>query len=138
MALAAFGLIGLATGSLEGPLALVTPTLIALAAGLVASRLAVPIAGASGRANLRRGRIGPALTAFGLERRPTLRKVVTVVSVAVALTVFAANALVVGDRNWAARAQVADRRPCRDRHRQPQPGRPADHGARHRPDGHGR
>jgi hypothetical protein len=106
VALAAFGLIGLATGSLEGPLALVTPTLIALAAGLVASRLAVPVAGASGRANLRRGRIGPALTAFGLERRPTLRKVVTVVSVAVALTVFAANALVVGDRNWAARAEV--------------------------------
>lgn len=106
VALAAFGLIGLATGSLEGPLALVTPTLVALAAGLVASRLAIPVAGASGRANLRRGRIGPALTAFGLERRPTLRKVVTVVSVAVALTVFAANALVVGDRNWAARAQV--------------------------------
>lgn len=106
VALAAFGLIGLATGSLEGPLALVTPTLIALAAGLVASRLAVPVAAASGRANLRRGRIGPALTAFGLERRPTLRKVVTVVSVAVALTVFAANALVVGDRNWTARAQV--------------------------------
>lgn len=106
VALAAFGLIGLATGSLGGPLALVTPTLIALAAGLVASRLAVPIAAASGRANLRRGRIGPALTAFGLERRPTLRKVVTVVSVAVALTVFAANALVVGDRNWSARAQV--------------------------------
>lgn len=106
VALAAFGLIGLATGSLEGPLALVTPTLVALAAGLVASRLAVPIAGASGRANLRRGRIGPALTAFGLERRPTLRKVVTVVSVAVALTVFAANALVVGDRNWQARAEV--------------------------------
>lgn len=106
VALAVFGLIGLATRSLEGPLALVTPTLIALAAGLVASRLAVPIAAASGRTNLRRGRIGPALTAFGLERRPTLRKVVTVVSVAVALTVFAANALVVGDRNWAARAQV--------------------------------
>ena len=106
VALAAFGLLGLATGSLEGPLALVTPTLIALAAGLVASRLAVPVAGASGRGNLRRGRIGPALTAFGLERRPTLRKVVTVISVAVALTVFAANALVVGDRNWAARAQV--------------------------------
>ena len=106
VALGVFGLVGLATGTLKGPLALVTPTLVALAAGLVASRLAVPVAAASGRANLRRGRIGPALTAFGLERRPTLRKVVTVVSVAVALTVFAANALVVGDRNWAARAQL--------------------------------
>jgi hypothetical protein len=106
VALAVFGLVGLATQSLSGPLALMTPTLVALAAGLVASRMAVPIAGASGRVQLRRGRIGPALTAFGLERRPALRKVVTVVGVAVALTVFAANALVVANRNWTARAQV--------------------------------
>lgn len=106
VALAAFGLVGLSTGSLNGPLALITPTLIALAAGLVASRLAVPLAGASGRANLKRGRIAPALTAFGLERRPAMRKVVTILSVAVALTVFAANALVVADRNWTARAQM--------------------------------
>lgn len=106
VALAAFGVVGLATRSLEGPLALITPTLIALAAGLVVARLVVPVAAASGRANLARGRIGTALTAFGLQRRPGPRKVVTVVSVAVALTVFAANALVVGDRNWTARAEV--------------------------------
>jgi hypothetical protein len=111
VALAAFGLIGLATHSLSGPLALMTPTLVALAAGLVASRLAVPIAGASGRAQLRRGRIGPALTAFGLERRPAMRKVVTVVGVAVALTVFAANALVVANHNWTASAQVSSGAP---------------------------
>jgi hypothetical protein len=106
VALAVFGLVGLATGSLSGPLALMTPTLVALAAGLVASRLAVPIAGANGRAQLRRGRVGPALTAFGLQRRPAMRKVVTVVGVAVALTVFAANALVVANHNWTTRAQV--------------------------------
>ena len=111
VALAAFGLVGLATHSLSGPLALMTPTLVALAAGLVATRLAVPIAGASGRAQLRRGRIGPALTAFGLERRPAMRKVVTVVGVAVALTVFAANALVVGNHNWANSAQVSSGAP---------------------------
>lgn len=106
VALAAFGVVGLATKSLEGPLALITPTLVALAAGLLVARVVVPVAAASGRANLARGRIGTALTAFGLQRRPGPRKVVTVVSVAVALTVFAANALVVGDRNWTARAQV--------------------------------
>lgn len=105
-AVAVFGLIGLATGSLEGPLALATPTLIALAAGLLASRLAVPLAGASGRAALSRGRVGPALTAFGVERRPAMRNVVTVVSVATALTVFATNALAVADRNRAARAEL--------------------------------
>ncbi|WP_270886612.1 FtsX-like permease family protein [Pedococcus sp. 5OH_020] len=106
VALAAFGVIGLGTGSLQGPLALMTPTLVALAAGLVTSRLVVPVVAASGRANVRRGRVGAALTAFGLERRPALRTVVTVVSVAVALTVFAANAVVVGERNWTARAQL--------------------------------
>ncbi|HEY3534989.1 MAG TPA: FtsX-like permease family protein [Pedococcus sp.] len=106
VALAVFGLVGLATHSLSGPLALMTPTLVALAAGLVASRLAIPVAGASGRAQLRRGRVGPALTAFGLQRRPAMRKVDTVVGVAVALTVFAANALVVANHNWTTRARV--------------------------------
>jgi len=106
VALAAFGLVGLATRTLSGPLALLTPTLVALAGGLVTSRLAVPVARGAGRASLSRGRIGPALTAFGLQRRPAMRKVVTVVSVAVALTVFAGNAVVVADRNWTARAQL--------------------------------
>ncbi|GAB3434877.1 hypothetical protein GCM10027517_03440 [Phycicoccus ginsengisoli] len=106
VALAVFGVIGLATGTLEGPLALLTPTLIALAAGLVATRVVVPVAGAAGRRNQQRGRVGHALTAFGLERRAGPRKVVTVVSVAVALTVFAANAVAVGDRNWQARAEM--------------------------------
>ncbi|SES07544.1 FtsX-like permease family protein [Pedococcus cremeus] len=106
VALAAFGIVGLATRTLDGPLALLTPTLIALAAGLVVARLVVPAAAAAGRGFQRRGRIGPALAAYGLERRPGPRKVVTVVSVAVALTVFAANAVAVGDRNWQARAEV--------------------------------
>ncbi|KQU69505.1 FtsX-like permease family protein [Phycicoccus sp. Root101] len=106
VALAVFGIVGLATRTLTGPLALLTPTLVALAGGLVVSRLAVPVARSTGRTSLSRGRIGPALTAFGLQRRPAMRKVVTVVSVAVALTVFAANAVVVANRNWTARAQL--------------------------------
>ena len=79
VALAVFGVVGLATRSLEGPLALATPTLVAVAAGLVASRLAVTVAAAAGRARVRRGQVGPALTALALQRRPSLRKVVTVV-----------------------------------------------------------
>ena len=106
VALAVFGIVGLATRTLTGPLALLTPTLVALAGGLVTSRLAVPVARSTGRTSLSRGRIGPALTAFGLQRRPAMRKVVTVVSVAVALTVFAANAVVVANRNWTSRAQL--------------------------------
>lgn len=106
VALAVFGIIGLATGSLDGPLAMVTPTLIALAAGLVASRLAVPVAGVMARTQLARGQVGPALTGFGLQRRPALRKVVTVVSVATALAVFAANATAVADRNRSSRARL--------------------------------
>jgi putative ABC transport system permease protein len=106
VALAVFGVVGLATRSLEGPLALATPTLVAVAAGLVASRLAATVAGAVGRARVRRGRVGPALTALALQRRPSLRKVVTVVGVATALTVFAANAMFVADRNREARAQL--------------------------------
>ncbi|SDP23728.1 FtsX-like permease family protein [Pedococcus dokdonensis] len=111
VALAVFGVVGLATKSLEGPLALITPTLIALAAGLVVARVTVPVAAAAGRTNLRRGQVGRSLTAFGLQRRSGPRKVITVVSVAVALTVFAANALVVGDRNWSARAEVQNGAP---------------------------
>ncbi|HET6694094.1 MAG TPA: FtsX-like permease family protein, partial [Pedococcus sp.] len=106
VALAVFGVVGLATRSLAGPLALATPTLVAVAAGLVASRLAVTVAAAVGRARVRRGQVGPALTALALQRRPSLRKVVTVVGVATALTVFAANAMFVADRNREARAQL--------------------------------
>ncbi len=105
-ALALAGIAGLATTSDAGPLALVTPTLLSLAAGLVVAHVVVRAAASSGAASVRRGRVGPALTAYQLARRPAVRKVVTIVTVATALAVFAANAVTVADRNRAARAQL--------------------------------
>jgi putative ABC transport system permease protein len=105
-ALATAGLVGLATTSDAGPLALMTPTLLSLAAGLVVAHVLVRAAASTGAANVRRGRVGPALTAYQLARRPAVRKVLTIITVATALAVFAANAVTVADRNREARAQL--------------------------------
>lgn len=105
-ALAVAGLAGLATSSEAGPLALMTPTLLSLAAGLVVAHLVVRAADSSGRRHVRRGRVGPALAAYQLARRPAVRKVLTIITVATALAVFAANAVTVADRNREARAQL--------------------------------
>ena len=105
-ALAAAGLVGLATTSDAGPLALVTPTLLSLAAGLVVAHVVVRAAASAGATHVRRGRVGPALTAYQLARRPAVRKVLTIITVATALAVFAANAVTVADRNREARAQL--------------------------------
>lgn len=105
-ALAVAGLAGLATSSEAGPLALMTPTLLSLAAGLVVAHLVVRAADSSGRRHVRRGRVGPALAEYQLARRPAVRKVLTIITVATALAVFAANAVTVADRNREARAQL--------------------------------
>lgn len=105
-ALAVAGIAGLATTSDAGPLALVTPTLLSLAAGLVVAHVVVRAAASSGAASVRRGRVGAALTAYQLARRPAVRKVLTIITVATALAVFAANAVTVADRNREARAQL--------------------------------
>jgi hypothetical protein len=105
-ALAVAGIAGLATTSDAGPLALMTPTLLSLAAGLVVAHLVVRAAASSGATHVRRGRVGPALTAYQLARRPAVRKVLTIITVATALAVFAANAVTVADRNREARAQL--------------------------------
>ncbi len=112
-ALAVAGLAGLATSSDAGPLALMTPTLLSLAAGLVVAHLVVRAADAAGRAHVRRGRVGPALAAYQLARRPAVRKVLTIITVATALAVFAANAVTVADRNREARAQLEAGAPVR-------------------------
>lgn len=100
------GIVGLATKSMAGPLALLTPTVLSLAVGLLLARLLAVLAARSGEGRLARGKVGSALAAFQLARRPALRKVVTIVTVATALIVFAANAVVVADRNRQARAQL--------------------------------
>ena len=66
-------------------LTLLAPGLLALALGLMASRAAGPIATRVGVHLLRAGRIGPALAALNLARRPAANRLVAVMALAVAL-----------------------------------------------------
>lgn len=104
--LAALGVIGLTTGSLSGPAALATPTLLAIAVGVVAARLVPRIAARRARSAMRRGRVAAALAGHAIGRRPAARRVLVVTTVATALAVFGANAVVVADRNRLARAEL--------------------------------
>ena len=106
VALAVAGIAGLATRTMTGPLALLTPTLASLALGLVLAHVLVPLAAARGRRSLQRGRVAAGLAALSLSRRPALRRILTISTVATALAVFAANAVLVADRNRQARAEL--------------------------------
>ncbi len=57
IAVAVAGLVTLASGNLSGPLALATPTLLALALGLVLAHVLVPLADLAARRLTRRGRV---------------------------------------------------------------------------------
>ncbi len=106
VALAAAGVVTLASGNLAGPLALATPTLLALALGLVLAHVLVPVANLLGRRLTGRGRLVGGLTAVNVARRPAVRRIVAIITVATALTVFATDALVIGARNRDDRARV--------------------------------
>jgi hypothetical protein len=66
-------------------LALLTPALLAVALGVLIARLLVPIAARAGRAALRAGRLGAAVTAIELARRPAVPRLTALLTVAVAL-----------------------------------------------------
>lgn len=100
------GVAALASGNLAGPLALATPALVALAVGIVLAHLLTPVAAAVGRRSLARGRLTATLTAVQIARRPAVRRIVTIITVATALAVFAVNALVVGQDNRQLRSRV--------------------------------
>ncbi len=104
--LAVLGVIGLATGALSGPAALAAPTLLAIAVGLLASRLLPVIATRRAARAMRRGRISGVLAAHGLARRPSARRALVVTTVATAVAVFGADAVVVADHNREARAEL--------------------------------
>lgn len=93
------------TGSLEGPIALVAPALVALLVGLLLAHLLTPLAATTGRLLLRRGRARAAVGLLEAARSPALRSTVTVVTIAAALAVFSLDSLVVADRNRAAAAE---------------------------------
>jgi hypothetical protein len=94
---------GLTSGG-RGPLPILTPTLLALAAGLAFAHLLLPAAGLVSRQALRKGRLGLALGALQVARRPAVTRLVAVVAVATGLASFAGQAASVGDRNRDTRA----------------------------------
>ncbi|MEO7061495.1 MAG: FtsX-like permease family protein [Lapillicoccus sp.] len=106
VAVAVAGVASIVSGNISGPLVLTTPTLIALAVGLVLAHVLVPVSAAIGRRFTDGGRVVGALTALQIARRPAIRRVMTIITVATAITVFATDAVVVGQRNRTERSQV--------------------------------
>jgi putative ABC transport system permease protein len=105
VAAAAAGVVTLLSGE-SGPVALLAPGLLAIAGGLLLSQAVIPVAGPLTRRSLRRGRVAPALAGVQIARRPALRRLIAIVTVACALLVFAVDAWSVSDRNRTTRAAV--------------------------------
>lgn len=101
---ASVGLVAALTGDGRGPLPVLTPTLLALAVGLTFAHLLLPIAGLVSRRALRGGRLGLALGALQVSRRPAVTRIVAVVAVATALVSFAGQAASVAGHNRDLRA----------------------------------
>ncbi|MEP9365356.1 FtsX-like permease family protein [Nocardioides sp. CN2-186] len=97
--------VAFATGSLDGPIALAAPGLLAIVVGLVMAHLTAPTASIVGRRLLRRGRVRAGVSVLDAARSPGTRRIVAVVTLASALAVFSADAYVVGDRNRASAAE---------------------------------
>lgn len=91
VALAAASLVA-AVSDRTSPLALLAPALLAVVAGIGTARLVRLVAALRFRLARRRGRIPAMLSAAQLSRRPSGRRIVVVVTVAVALLSFAATA----------------------------------------------
>ncbi|GIF71276.1 FtsX-like permease family protein [Asanoa siamensis] len=92
-------------GQLLG-LGLLVPGLIALAVAVLAGRLLVPLAARLGRGAVRRGRLGLALGALQVARRPGSQRLFVLLAVAVAVLGFATTTVDVADRARADRAAV--------------------------------
>lgn len=92
------------TGERNSALALVTPSLIAILAGLLLGRLALWAARLAGRRALWRGRLVVAVAGLQAARRPGFRRVLTLVCVAVALLVSSVDQWKVAAVNREARA----------------------------------
>lgn len=90
-----------ATGSLTGPMAVVAPALLALSVGIGLAHLLTAVAAGVGRRLLRRGRYVAGVGASMVARQPSTRQLVTIVTVASALLVFSADALITAQHNRA-------------------------------------
>jgi hypothetical protein len=96
-----------ASGGLEGPVVMVAPGLLAILVGLVLAHLTTPTAGLLGRSQLRRGRVRVGVSILDAARSPATRRTVAIVTLAAALAVFSADALLIGQRNRASAAEQA-------------------------------
>ncbi|QIG41872.1 hypothetical protein G5V58_02920 [Nocardioides anomalus] len=91
--------VALVTGNLEGPLATLAPTLLAVAVGLLLGRAVVPATRWAARRLLRHGRAVVGAGLLSSVRRPAARSVLVMVVVATALVTFCLDALVTGQHN---------------------------------------
>jgi hypothetical protein len=96
---------GTSSGS-QSPVALLAPGLLAVAGGLLLAQAVVPASGPLARRALRRGHVASALASTQVARRPALRRLISIITVACALLIFAVDAWEVADRNRDARAAV--------------------------------
>ncbi len=103
--------VALVTGNLEGPLATLAPTLLALAAALLLGRALAPATRLVSKRLLRSGRAVAAAGIVGAVRRPAARRVLVMVVVASALFVFCLDALVTGQHNRQNAAEQANGAP---------------------------
>jgi hypothetical protein len=104
-AAAAAGVVTLLAGE-RGAVALLAPGLLAVAGGLLLSQLVVPVSARLGRRALRAGRVPSGLAYVQLARRPALRRLIAIVTVACALLVFAVDTWSVAARNRTTRSEV--------------------------------
>ena len=105
VAAAAAGLVTLLSGA-GGGISLLAPGLLAIAGGLLLAQATIPTAGPLARAAMRRGRVPWALAGLQIARRPALRRLIAIVTVACALLVFAVDAWSVSTRNRETRAEL--------------------------------
>ena len=91
--------VALVTGNLEGPLATLAPTLLAVAVGLLLGRGLAPATRTVSRRPPRSGRAVAAAGIVNAVRRPAARRVLVMVVVATALFVFCVDALLTGKHN---------------------------------------
>lgn len=104
-AAAVAGLVTLLSGA-GGGISLLAPGLLAIAGGLLLAQATIPTAGPLARAALRGGRLPWALAGLQVARRPALRRLIAIITVACALLVFAVDAWTVSSRNRETRARV--------------------------------
>ena len=101
------GVVVALTGNRTNAVSLFTPSMLAILAGLLLSRLLLLVSRRLGSRALWRGRLAFALAAFEIARRPGTRRVVTLVCVAVALLVSAVDEQSVAAANRDARAAAS-------------------------------